>query len=337
MTKPLLSFTSKGIYCAKGDFYIDPWEPVDKAIITHAHSDHAKVGHKHYLSHQDSADVLRQRLGFGIKLETRKYGAPFEWNGVRVSLHPSGHILGSAQIRVESKGEVWCVSGDYKMQPDPIAEEFEPVRCHTFITECTFGLPIYQWPSEREVIHQIESWWRENRTQGKVSLISAYALGKAQRILASLDHSVGKIYCHGAVHTVNEIYQKQGKLAGELLYLTQEVLKGQLIGSLVVAPPSAMGSSWARKLGPLSVGTASGWMMLRGSKRRQNVDRGFVLSDHADWQGLNEAVKLTGAENIVCTHGYTDVFAEWLRHNGYHAVTEKTVFTEEPLDSNTEV
>jgi len=336
MAGPLLIFDNNGIYCSKGNFYIDPWKPVDKAIITHAHADHAKWGHKSYLSHPDSAPVLRQRLGPHIQLETKKYGESFTLNGVQVSLHPAGHILGSAQVRVSHKGEVWVVSGDYKLQPDPIAEHFEPIRCHTFITECTFGLPVYKWPNETEVIKQIESWWRQNQGLGKVSLISAYALGKAQRVLSSLDPAIGAIYCHGAVHTVNEIFQKQGKLEGDFRYLSNDVKKEELLGSLVVAPPSAVGSSWASKLKPLSVGIGSGWMMIRGSKRRQNVDRGFILSDHADWQGLNDAVKQTGAENIVCTHGYTDTFSQWLNYNGYNAITEKTLFEGESLNANTD-
>jgi len=336
MKNGLLIFNSNGIYCSKGDFYIDPRSPVERAIITHAHSDHAKWGHKNYLSHHESADILRQRLGLDIKLETKSYGEVFEINGIKVSLHPSGHIIGSSQVRVEYKGEVWCVSGDYKTHPDPIADHFEPVICHTFITECTFGLPVYKWPKEIEVIHQIESWWRENQKTGKVSLLSAYALGKAQRILALIDQSIGKIFCHGAVHTVNEIHKSQGKLKGDFLYLNSGIQKAELIGSLVVAPPSAIGSTWARKLKPLSVGIASGWMMLRGSKRRQNVDRGFILSDHADWQGLNETVKLTSAEKVICTHGYTDTFAEWLCHNGYDATTEKTHFEGETANEKFE-
>lgn len=326
MKDALITFSQKGIFCAKGDFYIDPWQPVERAIVTHAHSDHAKPGHGRYLIHADSEQILRQRLGQNILVETAEYGASFTLNGVKVSLHPAGHILGSAQVRVEHAGEVWCVSGDYKIQPDPIAENFEPVRCHTFVTECTFGLPVYQWPEEGEVMSQIETWWQGNQEEGKVSLISAYALGKAQRLLARLDHSIGRIFCHGAVHVVNEVHQRQNKLEGDFQYLSQGVKKEELTGALVVAPPSAISSSWARKLGPVSIGITSGWMMLRGSKRRQNADRGFILSDHADWTGLNHAIKETGAENIVCIHGYTDTFSEWLNHNGYNAMTEKTLY-----------
>jgi len=335
MEKPLLVFNSNGIYCSRGDFYIDPWKPVHKAIITHAHADHAKTGHKYYLSHHDSKPVLKQRLGQDIKLETKDYGEVVRINAVKVSLHPAGHILGSSQIRVEIDGEVWCVSGDYKTRPDPIAVNFEPVLCHTFITECTFGLPVYRWPDEAEIIAQIENWWKENQQKGKISLISAYSLGKAQRVLALINPSIGNIYCHGAIHTINELYKHSKKLQGHFPYLSPEIKREALIGSLVIAPPSAVGSSWARRLKPLSVGVASGWMMLRGSKRRQNVDRGFILSDHADWQGLNETIRQTQSEKVICTHGYAEVFAEWLSRNGYNGISEKTFFESENPEADT--
>ncbi|MEM6735213.1 MAG: ligase-associated DNA damage response exonuclease [Bacteroidota bacterium] len=331
MKDAFLKFTRKGIFCEKGDFYIDPWEPVNKAIITHAHSDHAKLGHQHYLSHHHSIPILKQRLG-SIRVEGKEYEETFYLNGVKVSLHPAGHIIGSSQIRVEYNGEVWCVSGDYKTDPDPIAEDFYPVKCNTFITECTFGLPIYKWPKENETVRQIESWWIENQKQGKTSLLCAYALGKAQRILSVLNHSIGEIYCHGAIDTVNRIHNEMGILKRSFPYLTNDVPKEKLRKALVIAPPSAIGSPWASKLKPYSVGTASGWMMLRGSKRRQNVDRGFILSDHADWIGLNLAIKATQTERVICTHGYTDTFSQWLEYNGYEAFSEETFFEGESLD-----
>ena len=247
-------------------------------------------------------------------------------NGVSITLQPAGHIVGSSQIKVEYKGEVWGVSGDYKLESDPIAKHFEPINCETFITECTFGLPVFKWPDPKEVISDIEYWWKENQNKGKVSLLSAYALGKAQRVLSLVDRSIGKIFCHGAIDTVNKLLHADGVWPENFEYLPAEVSKKELEGALIVAPPSAIASNWANKLRPYSVGTVSGWMMLRGSKRRQNVDRGFVLSDHADWEGMNKAIKQTGAERIICTHGYTDVFSEWLRHCGYDAYSEKTLF-----------
>ena len=333
MRQPLLSFTEKGIYCEPGNFYIDPWQPVDYAIITHGHADHSRYGNKYYLCHTDSVPIIKHRLG-DIQIEGIAYGLVRTINGVKVSLHPAGHILGSAQVRVEYGGEIWVASGDYKTGKDPVAEAFEPVKCHTFITECTFGLPVFNWPDEEEVKSQIESWWKENQISGKTSLLSAYALGKAQRILKTIDDSIGPIFCHGAVDSLNKVHLQNGHLSKDYPYLSQEVSKKELEGALVIAPPSATGSTWANKLKPVSVGIASGWMMLRGSKRRKNVDRGFVFSDHADWNGLNEAIKETEAENVICTHGYTDSFAEWLKHNGYNAVSEKTLFEGELLENS---
>ncbi|WP_425389685.1 ligase-associated DNA damage response exonuclease [Ekhidna sp.] len=335
MSTPLLSFTNKGIYCPAGKFYIDPWQPVNDAIITHGHADHSRPGHRQYLTHKDSVSILKYRLG-NISINGIGYNETVLKNGVKVSLHPAGHILGSAQVRVEHKGEVWCVSGDYKTGPDPVAVDFEPVKCHTFITECTFGLPAFNWPTEKEVINQIENWWRTNIKSGKVSILTAYALGKAQRILAMIDTSIGPIYSHGAVDAINQIYQKEGFLSGHFPYVDPSTPKQQLEGALIIAPPSAVGSAWGNKWKPLSIGMASGWMMLRGSRRRRNVDGGFVLSDHADWKGLNTAIKETGAENIICTHGYTEAFSEWLNHLGYNAVSEKTLYEGESLENKAE-
>ncbi len=331
----LLAFTSSGIYCGKGNFFIDPWKPVDHALITHGHADHSRYGNKNYLAHQDSIPIIKHRLG-DINIQGVPYGESFVKNGVKVSFHPAGHLLGSAQIRVEHKGEVWVASGDYKATTDPIAEDYEPVKCHTFITECTFGLPVYNWPEENQVIKEIEDWWKQNQQIGKASLISAYSLGKAQRILALVNEDIGPIYCHGAVQAMNDVFRKSNHLHSRSNYLDDGVSKEDLSRALIIAPPSAIGSTWTRKLGPVSVGVASGWMMLRGSKRRQNVDRGFVLSDHADWEGLNEAIKATEASHVICTHGYTGVFSQWLNENGYNAVEEKTFFEAESIDEGVE-
>ncbi len=328
---PLLTFTKKGIYCKEGDFYIDPWQPVNDAIITHGHADHASWGHRRYLAHEDSVPILKHRLG-DLSIQGIPYDQPLIKNGVRVSLHPAGHVLGSAQIRVEYKGEIWVVSGDYKLQKDPIATDFEPVPCHTFITECTFGLPVYHWPESSQVIRDIESWWSNNQEKGKTSIITAYSLGKAQRILQEINPSIGPIYVHGAIHAMNEVFRGMGKLHSPAQYLDPEIPKSEVIGSLVIGTPSALNSSWVNRLKPFSTASASGWMMLRGSKRRRNVDRGFVISDHADWSGLNEAISSTKAENVICTHGYTDSFARWLREQGLNASTESTQFEGELLE-----
>ena len=330
---PLLEFTNKGIYCAQADVYIDPWKKVKRALITHGHADHSRWGHSHYLCTKSARPVIRHRLG-PINIETVDYGEMRTINGVKFSFHPAGHILGSAQIRAEYKGEVWVASGDYKIEDDGLAEAFEPVKCHGFITESTFGLPIYKWQPQEEVFEEINQWWWENREQGKVSIISAYSLGKAQRIIQNVDPEIGPIFTHGAVENINEVIRKQGVSLVETARVHSKIKKEEYRGGLVIAPPSATGGNWIRKFQPHSVAIASGWMNLRGTRRRRNADRGFVLSDHADWEGLNQAIKDTGCEKVVVTHGYTEVFAKWLREQGYEAYAEKTQFeTETPEDT----
>lgn len=322
----LLEFTDKGIYCPQANVYIDPWQQVEKAIITHAHGDHARRGMGAYLAHRTSEAVLRLRLGVDIQLQTVEYGEVIYMNGVEVSLHPAGHIYGSAQIRLAYQGEVWVVSGDYKLENDGLSQPFEPVQCHTFITESTFGLPIYNWKPQVEIMEDINSWWRENQEQGKASVLFAYSLGKAQRILKNIDTSIGRIYVHGAVWNTNEALRQDGAVLPEVHRVTNLLEKKLYQGSLIVAPPSAAGNSWVRKFQPAITGVASGWMNLRGAKRRKAVDRGFVLSDHADWQGLNEAVAATGAERVYVTHGYQAVFARYLREKGLEAYEVSTLF-----------
>jgi len=314
----LLEFTEQGIYCPQADVYIDPWRPVERALITHGHSDHARWGHQHYLCTASAAPVMRYRPG-DVHLETVAYGEVRTINGVRFSFHPAGHVLGSAQIRAEYKGEIVVVSGDYKIEDDGLAEPFEPITCHAFITECTFGLPVYRWKPQQEIFDNINDWWRQNKADGKVSVLSAYALGKAQRILTNLDTSIGKIYTHGAIENTNEVMRQQGVSLPETIRVTREINKKDFIGNLVLATPSALGGPWMKKFKLASVGIASGWMALRGARRRRAADRGFVLSDHADWEGLNTAIKATGAEEVFVTHGYTGIFRRWLLEQGYNA------------------
>ncbi len=331
----LLTFKKEGIYCSRADVYIDPLKPVNKALITHGHADHSRWGHKHYLSTKSAAPVILQRLG-DINLDTVEFGETITIHGVKFSFHPAGHIVGSAQIRVEYKGEVWVVSGDYKLEDDGLSEPFETVKCHSFITESTFGLPIYKWHPQKTVFEDINSWWKKNKEQGKVTVITGYALGKAQRIIHHLDEEVGIIYTHGAIENVNEIMRNQGIPLKATARVTPEMDKAQFVGNIVVATPSAVGSSWVKKFGPYSVGMASGWMALRGTRRRRSVDRGFALSDHADWDGLNEAINLTGAENVYVTHGYSDIFSQWLREKGLNAKVVETQFEGELEDSDKE-
>jgi putative mRNA 3-end processing factor len=330
----LLQFTDSGIYCAAGDFYIDPWRPVNRALITHAHSDHARWGMKYYLAHHLSVPVMQQRLGEQINVEGIAYNESLSINGVRVSFHPAGHIPGSAQIRVEHGGEIWVASGDYKLTDDGVSMVFESIPCHTFISESTFGLPVYNWQEQHIIFNAINAWWKRCAEEGKVAVIFGYALGKAQRILQGVDAEIGKIYVHGAVHSMNEALRKGGLHLREVHQLTAAVTKTDLRGALIIAPPSANGGNWLARLSPYSTAVASGWMGLRGARRRQAVDRGFVLSDHADWQQLNMAIQMCGCERVIVTHGYTALFARWLRSKGLQADEAVTEYAGELSEIN---
>jgi putative mRNA 3-end processing factor len=321
----VLQLSESGLYCPAGDFHIDPWGPVDRAVITHSHADHARPGSKRYLTAQPGERLLQMRLGDAAAIEGTPYGETVVWNGVRISLHPAGHILGSAQVRLERGGEVWVVSGDYKVEPDPTCAPFEPLRCHTFVTESTFGLPIYRWRPQAEVFDQIHYWWRRNQERGKASLLLAYALGKAQRVLAGLDPSIGPIYTHGAVEKVNTVYRAAGVALPETIHA---VTAGERDWSraLILAPPQANGTPWIRRFGPVSTGFVSGWMRIRGARRRRSLDRGFVLSDHADWPALLDAIHATGAKSVGVTHGYRHPLARWLEDHGTAALPVETRF-----------
>lgn len=333
MSEPLLTFTKRGIYCPSGDFFIDPWRPVARALVTHGHSDHARPGHGAYLCTDAAAPVIRHRLG-DIRIDTVRYAERLDMGGVSVSFHPAGHVPGSAQVRVERGGEVWVVSGDYKTADDGFCEPFEPVPCHTFVSECTFGLPAFRWRPQAEVVADLNDWWRGNAADGRFSVVGAYSFGKAQRVLSSLDPAIGPILTHGAVEATNAVLRAQGISLPETLHVTPETDLKQHAGALVVAPPSALGTPWMRRFGPASTAFASGWMALRGVRRRRAVDRGFVLSDHADWDGLNAAIAGTGATRVFVTHGYTATFCRWLAEAGYDAGVVETEYEGENLDAS---
>jgi putative mRNA 3-end processing factor len=321
----------EGLYCAAGDFYIDPWRPVGHAVITHAHSDHARVGHGHYLAHTHSEGTLRTRLG-QITLQTLPYGETLERNGVKISLHPAGHVLGSAQVRVEYRGEVWVASGDYKTEADGTCTPFEPVPCDTFITESTFGLPIYRWPAQQALFAEINAWWRRNADEGRASVLFCYAFGKAQRILHGVDAGIGPLIVHGAVEPLNAVYRAAGVALPPTLRVTDPgVTPALLKRALVLAPPSAQGTPWMRRFGNYSDAFASGWMQLRGTRRRRGVDRGFVMSDHADWPGLQNAIAGTGAGRVMVTHGSVAVLVRWLSEMGLQAEGFKTEYGDEDV------
>lgn len=328
----LIQQTPDGLYSPAGDFYIDPWGPVPKAIATHSHSDHARPGSGTYLTAADGERILRARLGSDASIESVRYGETRTFNGVKVSLHPAGHVLGSAQVRVEHHGEVWVASGDYKLAPDPTCTPFELLRCHTFITESTFGLPIYRWPAEADVYNQINQWWRRNQETGKASVIFAYALGKAQRVLAGIDAGIGPIFAHGAVLNINRSYRESGVTLPDAAGPDTAPKNYDWSRALLLAPPSAHGTPWIRRFGAVSTAFVSGWMRIRGTRRRRSIDRGFVLSDHADWPGLLEAIRLTGAECVWVTHGYRSALARWLTEQGREAHAVDTQWEDDELE-----
>jgi putative mRNA 3-end processing factor len=327
----------EGLYCPAGDFHIDPWQPVERAVITHAHADHARPGHAHYLATRESAGVLRARLGDEIRLQTLAYGETVQQRDVRLSLHPAGHVLGSAQVRIEHRGRVWVASGDYFVSghaddANPTCMPFEPVRCDCFITESTFGLPIYRWARQRTLFAEVDAWWRANAEAGRASLVLGYSFGKAQRVIAGVDASIGPIVVHGAVEAINAAYRAAGVPLPPTLHVSEVHDKALLKRALVVAPPSVQRSPWLKRFGDFSDAFASGWMQLRGARRRYGVDRGFVLSDHADWPGLARAIKATGAERVIVTHGYEAVMVRWLREQGLQAGAFRTEYGDDALE-----
>jgi putative mRNA 3-end processing factor len=324
---------AEGLYCPPGDFYIDPWRPVGRAVITHAHSDHARAGHGHYLATDGSAGVLRARLG-EVNLQTLSYGERLLHHGVTLSLHPAGHVLGSAQVRLEHRGAVWVVSGDYKVAADPTCAPFEPVRCDVFITESTFGLPIYRWCADEEIFADINGWWGRNVASGRASVLACYSFGKAQRILSGADPSIGPVIVHGAVEPLNRAYRAAGVELPPTRMVTDVKDRAELKRALVLCPPSAVASPWMRRFGDASTGFASGWMQVRGTRRRGGWDRGFALSDHADWPGLLAAIAATGAQRIVVTHGSAAVMVRFLCERGMRAEAFETEYGGDAIEAD---
>ena len=328
--KDLVIARPEGLYCPAGDFFIDPWQPVPHALITHAHGDHLRMGHGRYLTAEAGRHVVTQRVG-PVDLQTLPYGEATTHRGVTISFHPAGHVLGSAQIRLEHGGQVWVVSGDYKTGPDATCAPFEPVRCDVFITESTFGLPVFRWAPQQDVFDSVNAWWQRNAEAGRASIVYAYSFGKAQRVLSGLDANIGPIVVHGAVAGMDEAY----RASGVPLPPTKSVLEAtpaELRRCLVVAPPSAQGSAWAKRFGDYSDAFASGWMLLRGARRRRNVDRGFILSDHADWPGLLEAVSACHAKRVIVTHGYVDPLVRFLAEQGLESGAFKTEYGDDDED-----
>jgi len=308
----VIAQTSAGLYCEAGGFHLDPWQPVERAVITHAHADHARPGSGAYLCAAPGRAVLQRRLP-DARIDTLPYGESITIGDVRVSFHPAGHILGSAQVRLEHGGDVWVVSGDYKRQADPTCEPFEPIRCHTFVTEATFGLPIYTWDPSALVIEDILGWWRGNREHDRPSVLFCYVLGKAQRILAEIgERADGPIHLHGAMCALTDVYRDAGIAMAPADRITEGMRGKALARSLVLAPLSARGTPWMRRLPHASDAFASGLMRVRGVRRQRAFDRGFVLSDHADWGALLDTIAATGASRVLATHGWSEALARYL-------------------------
>ncbi len=323
---PLITVRPEGLYCEIGDFFIDPWRAVDTALITHAHADHARAGSHLYVATQISEGILKKRLGSQIQFQGVEYGEPLKFGNIWVSFHPAGHVLGSAQIRVEYKDEVWVVSGDYKRCVDPSCAPFEVIPCHTFITEATFGLPIYTWQPGATTVKQIYDWWQSDRD--RPSLLFCYAFGKAQRILAELTQFTDQtVYLHGAIHSLTESYRTAGVSMIPTLSTSDQPRSYKFKGDLILAPPSAHRSSWMKRFSQPQTAFASGWMAVRGARRRRGYERGFVLSDHADWPGLVQTVRQTKAQQVYVTHGQSEALARYLTEQyGLEAMPLKTLF-----------
>jgi len=331
----LITFTNKGIYCAQGDFYIDPWRPVNLAVTTHGHADHVKWGNKAYLCHELTKPVLDQRLGEDLKVETLPYHKEISINGVKISFFPAGHVIGSAQIRLEYKGEICVVSGDYKTEYDGISTEFEPVKCHTFVSESTFGLPVYNWKPQEQIFGQIKDWISSNLDQHKTSVLVAYSLGKAQRLIKNLA-GYSNLYVHNSIASLNERFIAAGVGLPPVIRITPEVRKEEMQKGIVIVPPALTEGRWIKSLINPATGICSGWMQVRAGRRWRSADAGFALSDHADWPGLLSAIKATEAEKVFVTHGYTAAFSRYLNETGIEAEEVKTQYGHEDEEEKPE-
>jgi putative mRNA 3-end processing factor len=326
MSEPLIVTSANGLYCPAGDFYIDPWRPVERAVITHAHGDHLRSGNTHYDYAAAGAGVIACRLPEGYSGTGHAYGASFEIGEARISLHPAGHVLGSAQVRIAARGQVWVVSGDYKRDPDPTCAPFEVVPCDVFISEATFALPIYRWPDTREVAADLKTWWDANRERGLATVVFCYALGKAQRVLAELGRlSNETVYVHGALLPLIAAYRAAGIDMIPTAPATSSTRR-DYAGALIFAPPSAAGSTWMRRFGEHVTAFCSGWMQVRGNRRRRGYDRGFVISDHADWPSLLRTFREVAPREVLLTHGYSDAMVRYLNESGTRAAALSTSF-----------
>lgn len=326
MVEPLLQRDEAGLCCPTGGFHIDPWRPVARAVITHAHADHARPGSEEYLAAREGAEILRHRLGAEAQIRLLDWGEKVRLGGMELSLHPAGHIRGSAQVRIEGSGQVWVVTGDFKRAPDPTCAPFQPLRCDVLISEATFALPLFRWPEDAEVLAAILDWVTSCGERGRAAVLFAYSLGKAQRLLAALAGRLDRpVLVHGAIAAINRLYQAEGVALGAWEPLPEPRHRQALAGRLILAPPSAS-ASWLRTLGPCETACASGWMRIRGQRRRRGYDRGFVLSDHADWPALLATIRESGARRVLLTHGHGEALARYLCEQGLLADTLATAY-----------
>jgi len=322
MSDPLLEPRPEGLYCPAGDFFIDPMLPVARAVVTHAHGDHARSGSARYQVTEAGLGLMRERLGADAMIDAHAYGKRFTMGEVTVSLHPAGHVLGSAQVRMEHADRVVVVSGDYKRDPDPTCVPFEPVPCDVFVTESTFGLPVYRWPPMDQVIGELLAWWDDCARRKVSAVLFCYALGKAQRILAELAKRTDRtVHLHGAMLRLVESYREAGVAMVPTAPVSESAHGRDFAGELIMAPPSAAGSPWMKRFAKASTGFASGWMQIRGNRRRRGYDRGFVVSDHADWPGLLRSVRDSQASRIYVTHGDGETLIRYLREQGHDALS----------------
>jgi putative mRNA 3-end processing factor len=328
----MLAETADGLFCAAGGFHIDPWNPVPRAVITHAHGDHARPGSAAYLCAEPGAGLLRRRFGSDTGIEAAPYGGRLVLGGVNVSLHPAGHVLGSAQVRIEGpaaggRREIWVVAGDYKRAPDPTCAPFEPVACDTFVTESTFGLPIYRWDPTATVMADLVHWWEGNAAEKRASVLFCYTIGKAQRVLAELARLTDRpAYVHGMILPMIEAYRERGVAMLPVRSATEQPRGTSFAGELVLAPLPARGTPWLRRLGVHSDAFASGLMRVRGVRRQRAFDRGFVLSDHADWPALLQTIAESGAGRVLTTHGHAEPLARYLGEGGVDAGVIRTAW-----------
>lgn len=321
----LITFTQRGIYCKQGDFYVDPWLPVDYAVTTHGHADHVRWGNKYYLCHHLTKAIIKCRISEDLMVESLEYGETVVRNGVQISFHPAGHVIGSAQVRLEYKGEICVISGDYKVEYDGISTAFEPIKCHTFVSESTFGLPVYNWLPQDVLFDDIKHWATQNEENNKTTVLIAYSLGKAQRLLHNLSGYL-PIYVHNSIGRLNAAIEQAGVTLPPYKTITADLSKDELQGGILIVPPVMRDSKWIKSLQGAAVGVCSGWMQVRSHRRWQSADAGFALSDHADWNGLITAIKATEAEKIYVTHGFTSVFSRYLTEQGIPAEAVATQF-----------